>query len=125
MVKLDHITIFVSDEGRSKEWYTSNFGFQVEFEVPDRGTVALVDDADVSLFLVRDENISGEAKSCILTLQVDSVEDKYSELTNKGLHFASEPQKLYWGYGAELDDPDGYRLYLWDEISMSEKGGGT
>jgi len=34
----------------------------------------------------------------------------------------SRPQKLGWGYGAELLDPDGYRLQLWDERSMREKG---
>jgi hypothetical protein len=24
----------------------------------------------------------------------------------------------YWGYGAELIDPDGYLIRLWDERSM-------
>ena len=32
--------------------------------------------------------------------------------------------KVFWGYGAELRDPDGYRLRLWDQKSMKEKGGG-
>jgi hypothetical protein len=31
---------------------------------------------------------------------------------------------VYWGYGAELLDPDGYRIMLWDEASMKAKGGG-
>ena len=29
--------------------------------------------------------------------------------------------KVFWGYGAELCDPDGYRLRLRDEKSMREK----
>jgi hypothetical protein len=29
--------------------------------------------------------------------------------------------KVFWGYGAELCDPDGYRLRLWDAKSMAEK----
>jgi hypothetical protein len=33
------------------------------------------------------------------------------------------PQKLFWGYGAELRDPDGYLVMVWDEVSMREKGG--
>jgi hypothetical protein len=37
--------------------------------------------------------------------------------------FEKSPQKLLWGYGAELLDPDGYFVYLWDEKSMREKGG--
>ena len=27
----------------------------------------------------------------------------------------------YWGYGAELTDPDGYLIRLWDQRSMKEK----
>ena len=32
--------------------------------------------------------------------------------------------KVFWGYGAELHDPDGYRLMLWDQKSMKERGVG-
>ena len=41
---------------------------------------------------------------------------------SKFLKRVAAPQKLPWGYGAELDDPDGYRISLWDEVSMREKG---
>ena len=36
--------------------------------------------------------------------------------------FEKSPQKLFGGYGAELSDPDGYRIYLWDKRTMREKG---
>ena len=39
-----------------------------------------------------------------------------------GVTLEKAPQKLYWGYGAELRDPDGYLLHVWDERSMREKG---
>ena len=55
-------------------------------------------------------------------LQVDDVETKHRELTAAGVAFAKPPQKLFWGYGAELLDPDGYRVHVWDEKSMREKG---
>ncbi len=29
------------------------------------------------------------------------------------------------GYGAELRDPDGYQINLWDEESMRQKGNGA
>jgi hypothetical protein len=35
---------------------------------------------------------------------------------------SSAPSKAFWGYGAELRDPDGYLVHLWDEKSMEEKG---
>jgi hypothetical protein len=54
---------------------------------------------------------------------VDDVEAKHRELAARGVGFDKSPQKLFWGYGAELRDPDGCLLYLWDEQSMREKGG--
>jgi uncharacterized glyoxalase superfamily protein PhnB len=65
------------------------------------------------------------APSCTLTFQVDDVDAKYKELSARGIHFEKAPQKLFWGYGAELRDPDGYLVYLWDEKSMREKGEGA
>ncbi len=60
---------------------------------------------------------------CGLTLQVQDVEATYRDLTARGLAFEHAPQKLFWGYGAEVRDPDGYLLMLWDVTSMREKGG--
>jgi len=40
----------------------------------------------------------------------------------QGIAFEKEPQTLFWGYGAELRDPDGYMVYLWDEATMRDKG---
>jgi len=62
--------------------------------------------------------------TCTLTFEVDDVDAKHRELASRGVEFEKTPQKLFWGYGAELRDPDGYLVYLWDEKSMREKGGG-
>ena len=121
MVRLDHLTIPVRQYARSREWYTNNLGLKVEFEIPERKTVALQDDADLTLFLV--ESVDAQVKaSCTLTFQVNDVDAKYRELSERGVVFEKTPQKLFWGYGAELRDPDGYLVYLWDEKSMREKG---
>ncbi len=40
----------------------------------------------------------------------------------RGILFEAPPQRLFWGYGAELRDPDGYRIRLWDEASMKARG---
>ena len=39
----------------------------------------------------------------------------------RGVEFAHGPRRSYWGYGAELADPDGYLVRLWDERSMKEQ----
>jgi len=120
MIRLDHLAIPVRGSARSRDWYTYNLGFEVEIEIPDRKTVGLKDEVGFTLFL---EESAGEVSpSCKFALQVDDVESKYRQLSARGLKFDKAPQKLFWGYGAELRDPDGYLLYLWDERSMREKG---
>jgi predicted enzyme related to lactoylglutathione lyase len=121
MIRLGHFAIPVRDVARSREWYVNNFGFEVEIEVPERKTVGLKDDGDQTLFI--EETEGAVAPSCKFALQVADVETKYRELSAKGVKFEKGPQKLYWGYGAELRDPDGYLVSVWDERSMREKGG--
>ena len=121
MIKLNHLTIPVEDYSQAREWYVLNLGLKVEFEIPERKTVALLDDSDLTLFLV--EGSSEQfTSSCTLAFQVDDVELKYRELSDRGIIFEKSPQRLFWGYGAELRDPSGYLIYLWDERTMREKG---
>jgi catechol 2,3-dioxygenase-like lactoylglutathione lyase family enzyme len=121
MVKFDHMNLPVKDPKASRDWYVRNFGFEVEFEVPERSTIAIKDDADFTIFLYPPSGSIAGAK-CSLTLQVDDVEATYRELRERGLPFDNPPGKYFWGYGAELRDPDGYQVLLWDEVSMKEKG---
>jgi catechol 2,3-dioxygenase-like lactoylglutathione lyase family enzyme len=121
MVKLDHLTLPVSEPARSRDWYLAHLELKVEFEVPERATVALQDDSGFTLFLVASPAGSFTA-SCTLAFQVDDVESTHRALAAQGVVFEKSPQKLYWGYGAELRDPDGYLIYLWDERSMAARG---
>ena len=122
MIKLDHLAIFVSNVQRSREWYVSVLGLDVEFEVPDSNTIALQDDFGFTLFI--GERPEGDiTPSCVMTFQVGDVEASYEELSAKGVPFKESPKKLSWGYGAELEDPDGYVVCLWDEFSMRENSG--
>jgi predicted enzyme related to lactoylglutathione lyase len=121
MVKFDHFTLPVSDPRRSANFYVSCFGFAIEMEPAGGAMVGIRDDADFTIFLTRDPERALHP-GCALTLQVDDVEAKHAELASAGIPFERAPQKLGWGYGAELLDPDGYRLQLWDERSMREKG---
>ena len=100
----------------------THLGLRVEFEVPGRRTVALQDDAGLTLFLAE---TTGEvlADGVVLTFQVDDVEAAHRALAARGVPFVRTPQLLFWGYGAELNDPDGHLIRLWDATSMREKGG--
>ncbi|MGD1210655.1 MAG: VOC family protein [Candidatus Acidiferrales bacterium] len=121
MAKFDHMMLPVADCDATCDWYVKNLGFKVEFEIAKARTVAIQDDAGFTIFLQETRKpIAGER--CALTMQVKDVDEVYRALSEKGVKFIHAPQKLFWGYGAELADPDGYLVRLWDEVSMREKG---
>ena len=120
MLKLDHLAIAVRDLAAARDWYVGKLGLQIDFEVPDRRTTALIDDSGFTLFLVETPTA---APSSILAFwyQVDDVRRSFEDLSRKGVRFAHGPQKNFWGFGAEALDPDGHAVRLWDERSMKEE----
>jgi catechol 2,3-dioxygenase-like lactoylglutathione lyase family enzyme len=120
VMRFDHLRIPVTDLARSRRWYVDTLGLRVEFEVPDRQTVALQDSSDFTIFL-QEVSSRVEPLGCALWFQVADVDSTHAEWSARGVAFAHGPQKSYWGYGAELRDPDGYLVRLWDERSMREQ----
>jgi catechol 2,3-dioxygenase-like lactoylglutathione lyase family enzyme len=120
MLKFDHLRIPVTDLPRSREWYIRTLGMTVEFEMPDRQTVALQDTDGFTIFLqqVRSSVVPNQ---CALWFQVGDVDATFADWSGRGVISAHGPRKAYWGYGAELADPDGYLIRLWDQQSMKEK----
>ena len=119
---LDHLTIYVRSAVSSRDWYVSALRLKVEFEVASPRAVALQDAGGFTLFV--EERASEHCvPSCILTFRVHDVAVVAAELIAAGTRLDAAPQKLFWGYGAELRDPDGYLIRIWDEQSMKEKGG--
>lgn len=118
MMKLDHINLPVSNLERSRSWWVDTLGLKVEFEVKDTRTVALNDGEGFAIFLQEKPAV---AAGVALWFQVDDVDDTYAKWTARGVEFAHEPRKNFWGYGPELADPDGYLVRLWDERTMKEK----
>ena len=121
MARLDHIELAVKDWRASRDWWRDHLGFEVEFEDSDQGMAALRDSADLTVFLCQDAQVVIPPRFS-LAIQVDDVDGSHQVLTGLGLTFEHPPQKVFWGYGAELLDPNGYRLRLWDETSMKAKG---
>src|SRR5260370_7416565 len=120
MVKFDHMNLPVTSHEASRDWYVSNFGFKVEFEIPDRKTSAIQDNAGFTIFVYEQASQLSGVK-CSLTLQVEDVDSKYKELQSKGVPFVNPPGKYFWGYGAELLHPDAYQIPLSPSESIREK----
>ena len=123
MPRLDHITLPVRDWRVSRDWWRDKLGFEVEFEMEGAGVAAMRDEADLTVFLGQADEVT-IPNGLALTIQVSDVEVRHAALKAAGVAFEHGPQKVFWGYGAELLDPNGYRLRLWDEASMKAKGGG-
>jgi catechol 2,3-dioxygenase-like lactoylglutathione lyase family enzyme len=120
MMKFDHLGIPVTNCARSREWYVSTLGLKVEFEIPERRSVALQDTDGFTIFL--QEVSSGvEPNGCALWFQVADVDATFADWSARGVAFSHGPRKSFWGYGVELVDPDGYLVRLWDQRSMGEK----
>jgi catechol 2,3-dioxygenase-like lactoylglutathione lyase family enzyme len=118
MVKISHMVLPVTDLRSSRDWYVSSLGFKPVLEQDD--VIGIIDEAGLTIFL-RKSVVALPGEKITLTIQVENVEGKHRELASRGVKFVSAPKLQFWGYGAEVLDPDGYMNHLWDEVSMREK----
>jgi predicted enzyme related to lactoylglutathione lyase len=117
MVRFDHLTIPVASWTASRDWYVQTLGLTVEFESPDAKTTAVRDQHDFTIFLAQG-TVPTAAAEFALYFQVEDVQQSYKLLSERAVAFNHPPQRAPWGFGAELLDPNGYAIRLWDERSM-------
>jgi catechol 2,3-dioxygenase-like lactoylglutathione lyase family enzyme len=115
MAKVSHMVLPVSDVHKSRDWYVDQLGFTVEREHEE--VMGIKDQSGLTIFLQKAAGILAGPR-ITLTIQVDNVDSKHQELASLGVKFISPPKRLFWGYGAEVLDPDGYMNHLWDEVTM-------
>jgi catechol 2,3-dioxygenase-like lactoylglutathione lyase family enzyme len=115
MPKVSHMVLPVSDIHKARDWYVGKLGFTLERERED--AIGIKDESGLTIFLIKTtDSLTGQ--KITLTIQVDNVETKHDELVRLGVQFVSPPKRQFWGYGAEVLDPDGYMNHLWDENTM-------
>lgn len=109
----------MSDVQKSRDWYVGKLGFTSDGR--DRGEAAagIKDQSGLTIFLQKTAATLA-AHKITLTIQVDNVDKQYRELEDAGVKFVSPPKLQFWGYGAEVLDPDGYVNHLWDEVTMAD-----
>jgi catechol 2,3-dioxygenase-like lactoylglutathione lyase family enzyme len=117
MAKVSHIVLPVADVQKSREWYVNTLGFTLEREREE--AVGIKDQSGLTIFLIKaTDPLAGQ--KITLTIQVGDVDSKHQELATLGVGFVSPPKLQFWGYGAEVLDPDGYMNHLWDEVTMGK-----
>lgn len=122
MASLDHLGLPVRDYSASRDWYVRVLGLELELEATERRTAAVRDAGDLTIFLY-EAAVPPEPSAFALWFQVEDVTATYQRLRQSGVVFQHEPKRVEWGYGAELRDPDGYRICLWDEKTMPKSSG--
>lgn len=121
MLTFDHLALPVADCIASRDWYVGTLGMTVEFESQERRTVAARDTSDFTIFLVQTAPPPSSGAGIALWFRVADVDAAHAALAGRGVSFSHPPARMFWGYGAELADPDGHRIRLWDEASMSAR----
>ena len=104
MLKFDHLRIPVTDLARSREWYMDTLGLTLEFEVPDRNTVALQDSEGFTIFL-QEAVAALTPGGCALWFQVADVDATFAAWSARGVLFGHEPRSRTGATGPSWSIP--------------------
>lgn len=115
--RMKFASVPVRDQQRALEFYTRKLGFTVttdqHFGEGMRWIELAIPGAETCVVLFTppgQENRVGSFTG--ISLECDSVERTYSELTAKGVEFAQAPKKESWGTSAIFKDVDGNTFVL-------------
>jgi catechol 2,3-dioxygenase-like lactoylglutathione lyase family enzyme len=121
-MRLEGLTLTVTDVQKSVAFYTEKMGFKCEVNAvpafamlrvggPGGGTIGLL-----SIHEARKEGVmetTPEQRRAIhVELSTDDLDGLYQELLAKGVEFAQPPHDEPWERSATAYDPDGYSVEL-------------
>ena len=115
--KLYAVRVFVTDWERALRFYTETLGIPTTYRSNDIGWAQLATgEAQLALERVRpgDDEAQGLVGRFVgVSLEVSDIYETHRELAERGVQFASPPEKQPWGgVLAHLRDPDGNVITL-------------
>ena len=116
--KIMYVTVFVSDQDKALDFYTSSFGFQkhVDYRGPEGRflTIALKDQGfEVLLWLGKAGVANDTAGVGALFIESDDLWKDFADLKARGIEFLeSEPVAYPFGIRVTALDPDGNPVAL-------------
>jgi len=120
--KITNVTLVVSDQQRSVEFYTEKVGFEIKTDVSAKGGSRYVtvgpkgQDLELALWPIggaTDPSQKEVAKSWApgrsppIVVRVSDCRGTHKTLSEKGVKFLQEPFDHPWGVSATFVDPDG------------------
>lgn len=109
-MRLNQITIPVSDIPRSKSFYM-RLGFRLLVDSPHY-TRFLAPDGDTTFSLHRSED--AVLPGAVIYLECDKVDKEVARLQERGFEFEADPEDMGWLWReAVLLDPDGHKIKIY------------
>jgi lactoylglutathione lyase len=125
ITRINTVSVFVTDQDRSRAFYADQLGFEVLMDAPmgqGRWIQLAPPGAATSLVLMKptqDMPADVYARSTSLIggftnfiFAVDDIQATYDALSARGVEFADMPSQQPWGWWATIKDPDGNLIGL-------------
>jgi len=118
--KLVYVSVFVKDQARALDFYTSVLGFEKRADNPapngPRFLTVGLKGQDVQLVLWPGTPGQGQPfqgrSTAAYTIETKDCRKAFEELRSRGVKFDTDVLEYPWGYVAVFQDPDGNRLQL-------------
>lgn len=118
ITRINTVTLYVSDQGKARDFYVEHLGFQVRrdadmgpmgrwLEIAPEGAQTAVMLASAAAF-GRTDRIGNSAD---LVLHTDDVAGLHQRLTAAGVP-VTEPDSQEWGTFVKVTDPDGLQIVV-------------
>jgi predicted enzyme related to lactoylglutathione lyase len=113
---IGYVNVFVTDFERAVRFYRDQIGLEVNSEDADFGYASFATrGASFAIAAVSPDSDQADlaGRHTGIGWIVDSVDEAYKVLSERGVSFSSPPTKQPWGgYMAMMEDPDGNVFYL-------------
>jgi catechol 2,3-dioxygenase-like lactoylglutathione lyase family enzyme len=115
-LRIQVVSVPVSDQDRAKVFYLERLGFEEVSDAPYGEGMRWVEvrppGSPTSLTLVTWFPSMPAGSLQGLVIDTPDVQNAYTELMARGVHFAHEPREEFWGTFTSFTDPDGNGMVL-------------
>ncbi len=117
------VSVPVSDQARSKAFYTETLGLELVAEEDMASGNRWVEvgpaggETSISLVTWLESMVPGTLKGLILL--TEDIQADYDELSGRGVEFLGPIEQQHWGKFVQLKDPDGNVLVLQENLEGS------
>jgi len=119
------VGVYAGDQERSKRFFTETLGFDLIQDTPmgdEPGTPQWIEvappDRNVVLVLFTPEGDQDRIGTFSNVLfECDDIQATHKQLAARGVEFAEEPSRQFWGWWAVFKDPDG------NSYGLGQRGG--